>query len=90
MKTRIFANKEIFKRARLEKGYSQGKLAKMAGVTRQYVSNIEMQRSSVSPGLGTKLSEILEEEYKELFFVQIINSSEEYINSNEVKASQKA
>jgi len=83
MKTKLLANIE-FRKARLEKGLSQGELSGLAGVSRQCISDIENQRYGISTKLANKLSEILEKKYKEIFFVHILHSIEENINSDEL------
>lgn len=56
------------KKIRKEKGLTQIQLAKLVGVTNDYISQIE--RGVRSPGLTTakKISDLLEKNIEEIFF----------------------
>jgi len=80
MKPRVFAKRDI-KKVRLGKGLSQGRLAELAGVSRQYLCDVENRKRNVGPILATKISEILGKPYQELFFVQDIDSRKTLIDN---------
>lgn len=87
MKPKIYANK-VIKEIRLNKGFSQGKLAELAGITRQYLSEVENQKKNISPDLATKISEILNKPFSEIFFVQVIDNCKSINDNCKVKVSQ--
>jgi putative transcriptional regulator len=67
---RIYARQEIFKRARIEKGFSQRELARQSGLSHAYISLIERAVKSVGPATAKKLSTFLEKEADELFRIE--------------------
>jgi len=55
---------------RLSKGYSQEKLAELAGLHRTYISDLERGRRSISLGNIEKLANVLEIDLYKLFIFQ--------------------
>lgn len=55
------------KKAMFIKGYNFKDLAKDVGTSKTHMSNIYNGKANVSPKLGKKIAEILEEEIFELF-----------------------
>ena len=52
--------REIIKKKRIEKGFSQNKLAKLVGITQPFMNEIESGRKSPSLEVLFKICEILE------------------------------
>ncbi len=58
------------KEARREKGYSQGHLAEMVGVSRQTISSLETGQFSPTARLALLLCHALDWEFEELFYLE--------------------
>ena len=64
---RIMINEE-FRKARLEKKLTQGKLAEMVGVSRQTINMIESNDYNPTIALCIKICKVLEKTLDELFW----------------------
>ncbi|WNR43136.1 helix-turn-helix domain-containing protein [Paenibacillus roseipurpureus] len=71
MHIRIVVKTDAFIRARVTKGYSQRELARHTGLSHAYISLMERAIKSVGPSTAKRLSEALEREVDELFYINM-------------------
>lgn len=79
--------KNIIKKYRQVKGFTQEELGLKSGVSRQTIISIERYRYKPSLELGLKIALALETDINELFFLDV--KKEETIKSTDIKETEK-
>ena len=74
METRKLVGLRI-KRVRTEKGYSQEKLAELAGINAKYLSSVERGEENPTLDLFIRLSQSLKSDIREMFDIEYENQS---------------
>ena len=67
---KIYANADVFTKARIVNGLSQRELARRSDLSHAYVSMIERGLKSVGPATAKRLSELLNKHVEELFMIK--------------------
>ncbi|HEX7057330.1 MAG TPA: helix-turn-helix transcriptional regulator [Bacilli bacterium] len=66
---KICAKTDVFMKTRIVKGLSQRELAHRSGLSRAYISLIERGEKSVGPSSAKKISDILDKQIEDLFWI---------------------
>lgn len=70
-------NQDDFNRMLLKKGYTKRSFGKALGITQSYAVHITNGKRHPSPNIAKKITDLLEEEFDHIFFIENVSISKQ-------------